>query len=268
MNFDLIADNLDFFLYGTFLEDGHPGGLLLTLLMSISAGVIASALGILGGIALTMGGKLLRQTLEGTIALLRAIPVVMMIFWCYFLLPILFHLNISGVTTVVAALAVIYGAYLSHSMRAGLAAVSSGQWQAGLALGLTRWQTLRLIVLPQALRMMLPSFINQWVTLTKDTSLAFIVGVPELTMVAGQVNNREQVYPLQIYLAVALFYFLVCAGLGYLAQQFGDCPQQWSAEKPRRGWLRVGFPISLLRTYAVPLVPSPNTDRDIRNPNN
>ena len=222
MNLDLITDNLDFFLLGTFLEDGRPGGLLLTLLMSVSAGVIASALGVFGGIALIMGDVRLRQLLEGTIALLRAIPVVMMIFWCYFLLPILFHLNITGVTTVVAALSIIYGAYLSHSMRAGLAAVSAGQWQAGLALGLTRWQTLRLIVLPQALRMMLPSFINQWVTLTKDTSLAFIVGVPELTMVAGQVNNREQVYPLQIYLAVGLFYFVSCSGLSYLAQRLSQ----------------------------------------------
>lgn len=66
---------------------------------------------------------------------------------------------------------------------------------------------------------MLPSFVNQWLTLIKDTSLAFIVGVPELTMVSGQVNNREQVYPLQIYLFTAILYFLLCAGLSTLARQ-------------------------------------------------
>ena len=81
----------------------------------------------------------------------------------------------------VCALALIASAYLAHAVKAGIAAIGPGQWQAGLSLGLTRWQTLRMIVLPQALRMMVPSFINQWISLIKDTSLAYIVGVGELT---------------------------------------------------------------------------------------
>ena len=79
----------------------------------------------------------------------------------------------------VCALALIASAYLAHAVKAGIAAIGPGQWQAGLSLGLTRWQTLRMIA--RRLRMMVPSFINQWISLIKDTSLAYIVGVGELT---------------------------------------------------------------------------------------
>ena len=216
---ELISDNLSYFLFGAFPEDGAIGGLLLTLLMSVAACLLASALGLAGGITLAMGGAGTRTVLTSMIAVLRGIPVIMMIFWCYFLLPILFGLNVPGIATVIAALAVINGAYLAQAVRAGLGAIEEAQWEGALALGFTRWQTLRLIILPQGLRIMLPSFINQWVTLIKDTSLAFIVGVPELTMVAGQVNNREQVYPLQIFLFVAVMYFLICSGLSSLAHR-------------------------------------------------
>lgn len=217
---ELLADNLSYFLVGAFLEGGAMGGLLLTLWMSVLACLLASALGLAGGVALTMGGTRLRVALHSAIAVLRGIPVVMMIFWCYFLLPILFGLNVPGTATVITALAVINGAYLSQAVHAGLGTIDAGQWEASRALGLGRWQTLHLVILPQGLRVMLPSFINQGVTLIKDTSLAFIVGVPELTMVAGQVNNREQVYPLQIFLFVAVVYFTVCAGLEALARRF------------------------------------------------
>lgn len=219
MSYHLVADNLGYFLFGAFFDDGPPGGLLLTLWMSLLACLLASLLGLVGGITLAMGHPALRRVLEALIAVLRGIPVIMMIFWCYFLLPILFGLNVPGTATVVTALAVINGAYLSQSVAAGLGAIDRGQWDAGHALGFTRWQVLRHVILPQGLRIMLPSFINQWVTLIKDTSLAFIVGVPELTMVAGQVNNREQVYPLQIFLFVALVYFVICAGLDQLTKQ-------------------------------------------------
>lgn len=222
MSFNVIVDNLSYFLFGAFPEGSPAGGLLLTLWMSLAACVLASALGLAGGIALTMGGPRLIKLLQSAIAVLRSIPVIMMIFWCYFLLPILFGLNVPGIATVIAALALINGAYLSQSVHAGLSAVEQAQWQAGLALGFSRWQALRLVILPQGLRIMVPSFVNQWVTLIKDTSLAFIVGVPELTMVAGQVNNREQVYPLQIFLFIAVMYFLICSGLEAMARKFEE----------------------------------------------
>ena len=84
-----------------------------------------------------------------------------------------------------------------------------------------RWQVLHLVLLPQALPMMAPSFINQWVSLIKDTSLAYVIGVAELSFVATQVSNRVMVYPAEIFLAVALIYYLFCASLDVTAGWVG-----------------------------------------------
>lgn len=138
-------------------------------------------------------------------------------FWTYFLLPIVFGVDIPEITTVVCALALIASAYLAHAVKAGIVAIGAGQWQAGLSLGFNRWQVLWFVVLPQALRMMVPSFINQWISLIKDTSLAYIVGVNELTFLATQVNNRSMVYPMEVFLFVALIYFVLCLALDLLA---------------------------------------------------
>lgn len=162
----------------------------------------------------------------------------MLIFWTYFLLPILFGVDIPEITTVVGALALIASAYLAHGVKAGIVAIGRGQWQAGMSLGLGRWQTLRYIVLPQALRMMVPSFINQWISLIKDTSLAYIVGVGELTFLATQVNNRSMVYPTEVFLFVALVYFIFCLLLDLLAQ--GVSRRFRAGPKPARRRLFVG----------------------------
>ncbi|MEN9986419.1 MAG: hypothetical protein RI925_1921 [Pseudomonadota bacterium] len=215
----VIVANLDYLLWGAW-PDGALGGLALTLLMGGAAAAGASLLGIVWGVTLIWLSPRRAAPLAWLTALLRAIPVVMLIFWSYFLLPILFGVDVPGTLTVVCALTLIGGAYLAQTVRAGIEAIPSGQWQAGLSLGMTRAQTLRLIVLPQALRMMTPSFVNQWISLLKDTSLAYIVGVAELTFVASQVNNREQIYPLSVFVFVALLYLLPCAGLAWLGRRW------------------------------------------------
>ena len=105
----------------------------------------------------------------------RAIRSFMLIFWLYFLLPVVLGMEIPEITTVICALALITSSYIAHGVKAGILAIGKGQWQTGLSLGFNRWQTLWYIVLPQALRMMVPSFINQWIALIKDTSLALML---------------------------------------------------------------------------------------------
>ena len=167
--------------------------------------------------------------LLGALAFLRAIPVLMLIFWVYFLLPIAFGLDVPELLTVVLALSLVGGAYLAHSVYAGISSLPPGQMQAALALGMTRWQAMRRVVLPQALPMMLPSFVNQWIALIKDTSLAYVIGVGELSFVATQVNNRVMVYPAEIFLAVAVLYYLMCASL--------DVASGWLLKRqPARAW--------------------------------
>ncbi len=203
---------LRYFMLGAF-PDGPLGGFALSIVMAVSSALLSALLGLAGGVALAMSRGAAHLVLVAVIGFFRAIPVLMLIFWTFFLMPILLHVDVPGLATVICALALIGGAYLSHSVHAGIVAVGAGQWRAALSLGMTRWQALRYVLLPQAIRIMTPSFINQWVSLTKDTSLAYIVGVPEFTFLANQVNNRLMVYPIQIFLFVGAMYLLLCVTL-------------------------------------------------------
>ncbi|WP_434109771.1 amino acid ABC transporter permease [Paraburkholderia caffeinilytica] len=216
MTWTLFAHNLPYLLVGAFPQ-GPLGGAALTLVLAVCSAFASAVLGVAGGIALTMAGRITRVPLLLVIGFFRAIPVLMLIFWTYFLLPVVFQIDVPGLATVVCALSLIGGAYLAHSVHAGIRAVGDGQWQAGLSLGLTRMQALRYVLLPQAMRIMAPSFVNQWVSLVKDTSLAYIVGVGELSFVATQVSNRLMVYPAQIFLFVGFIYLVLCTALDRVA---------------------------------------------------
>ena len=219
MDFSVISDNLDYFLIGAY-PNGPLGGAALTLVLSLLSGTIAAALGLALGLGLTLLKGWPRGVLLAVLGFLRAIPVVMLIFWSYFLLPIVFKVDVPALATVVCALSLIGGAYLAHSVYAGISSLPAGQWAAGKALGLGTWQVLRLIILPQALPMMLPSFLNQWISLIKDTSLAYVIGVGELSFVATQVSNRVMVHPTEIFLFVALVYFVFCSSLDVIANRW------------------------------------------------
>lgn len=207
---------LRYLLWGAF-PHGPLGGLALTVCLSVTSAILSAVLGLAGGIALSMTRGVTQGVLIAVVGFFRAIPVLMLIFWTFFLMPMLLHIDVPGLATVMCALALIGGAYLSHSVHAGIQAVGAGQHQVALSLGMTRWQALRYVLLPQAIRIMAPSFINQWVTLIKDTSLAYIVGVPEFTFLANQVNSRLMVYPAQIFLFVGATYWVLCTALQQLA---------------------------------------------------
>ncbi|WP_454873782.1 amino acid ABC transporter permease [Paraburkholderia xenovorans] len=207
---------LRYLLLGTF-PNGPLGGAALTVVLSVVSALLSAAVGLAGGVALSLTRGGARLLLIGIVAFFRAIPVLMLIFWTFFLMPILLHVDVPGLAAVVCALSLIGGAYLSHAVHAGIVSVGAGQQQAALSLGLTRWQTLRYVVLPQAVRIMMPSFVNQWVSLVKDTSLAYIVGVPEFTFLANQVNSRLMIYPAQIFVFVGIVYLLLCSALQWFA---------------------------------------------------
>lgn len=214
---EVIWNNLGYLMWGNF-----PGGIFLTLLMSLVAIIFSSLLGIIAGVALTVVKGFSRHLLIGVLGFLRAIPVIMLIFWTYFLLPVMFNIDIPAIATVIFALSFIGAAYIGHSVHAGMIAIAKEQWQAAFSLGLTKQQVIMFIILPQALTIMLPSFINQWISLIKDTSLAYIVGVAEFTFVATQLNNRSMVYPTEIFLFVIIVYFIICWTFNFAVSYFTE----------------------------------------------
>ena len=207
-NFSVITDNFTYFMIGRF-PDGPLGGLGLTLYLA----VISCMLSFLGGLFLGMlsisrHGWVRYPTLA-VINLLRGMPLLMVIFWMYFLLPALFG-KVAENQTVIMALTLFTSAYMSRIVVAGIEGIPKGQTEAAISTGLQPWQAMLYIVMPQGLRNMIPSFVNQFVSLIKDTSLAFIVGVSELTHVATQINNRTMAFPTEIFVFIALIYFVLC----------------------------------------------------------
>lgn len=202
-NLTVITDNLDYLLGGR-MTKGEPGGVLLTLLMAVGSAVLALVGGILlAGLAWRFDG-IVRRLLFTWAEFIRGIPLIFVIFWLYFLLPIITGSNLSGALTVTLALEWFTSAAVMHTTLAGLQALPSGQREAAVAGGLNAWQILCLVLLPQAMRNVFPSYVG-----------LFIVNVPELTTVAGQVNSRVQVYPVAIFIFTGLVYYLLCSGLNY-----------------------------------------------------
>jgi polar amino acid transport system permease protein len=209
LDFSVVLDNLSYFFIGRYPK-GPLGGVGLTLYLA----VVSLALSFLGGLVLGLlsvsRNRPLRMGSMAVIQTIRGMPLLMVIFWMFFLLPALLGGGMSAAWTIIAALTLFTSAYMSEIVRAGITGIPKGQMEAAVSTGLSHGQAMIHIILPQALRNMIPSFVNQFVSMIKDTSLAFIVGVSELTQVATQMNNRTMLYPTEIFLFIAVIYFIMC----------------------------------------------------------
>ena len=207
-NFSVITNNFTYFMVGRF-PHGPLGGLGLTIYLAVVACILSFFGGLILGLLSLSRQSAIRYPALAFINLLRSMPLLMVIFWMYFLLPAIFG-KIPETQTVIMALTLFTSAYMSRIVVAGVEGIPRGQMEAALSTGLSHTQAMLYIILPQGLRNMIPSFVNQFVSLIKDTSLAFIVGVSELTHVATQINNRDMAYPTEIFVFIALVYFLLC----------------------------------------------------------
>ena len=209
LDFSVVRDNLSYFFIGRYPK-GQLGGVGLTLYLA----VVSLALSFVGGLVLGLlsvsRNRLLRLGSMAVIQTIRGMPLLMVIFWMFFLLPALLGGGMSAAWTIIAALTLFTSAYMSEIVRAGITGIPKGQTEAAVSTGLSHGQAMFYIILPQALRNMIPSFVNQFVSMIKDTSLAFIVGVSELTQVATQMNNRTMLYPTEIFLFITVIYFIMC----------------------------------------------------------
>lgn len=207
-NFSVITDNFTYFMIGRF-PHGPLGGVGLTLYLAAVSCILSFFGGLILGLLSISRFSIVRYPALAFINLVRGMPLLMVIFWMYFLMPALFG-KVAENNTVIMALSLFTSAYMSRIIVAGIEGIPKGQTEAGISTGLKHWQVMLYIVLPQGLRNMIPSFVNQFVSLIKDTSLAFIVGVSELTHVATQINNRTMAFPTEIFVFIAIIYFIIC----------------------------------------------------------
>jgi polar amino acid transport system permease protein len=209
MSFAAVTDNLVFFLIGRY-PHGPLGGVALTFYLAVVSLFLSFFGGLVLGLLSVASNRIVRWVSLTFINLVRGLPLLMVIFWMYFLWPALMGRPMPETQTVILALTLFTSAYMAQIVRAGIEGIPRGQVEAAISTGLRPRQAMWFVILPQALRNMIPSFVNQFVSMIKDTSLAFIVGVDELTHVATQVNNRTLTSPTEIFLFVAAVYFVIC----------------------------------------------------------
>ena len=206
MNFDfaVITSNAEFLLLQGLVGIGRFGG--GTLRLAIPAIVFGFAVGIILGLARLARRPWIHYPAAIYIELIRGIPLVMVIFWFWFLVPVAIGRPVPEYWVALAAFVIFEGAYIGEIVRAGIQSVPRGQIDAATAGGLNYIQTMGSVILPQAIRNVIPSLVTQFIVLFKDTSLASIIGMMELTKAAQIVSQRE-LRPLEMYLFIAVVYW-------------------------------------------------------------
>ncbi len=183
-------------------------GALLTLKISVISLFIAFFIGLFAGLMRISKNRLSRLIATIYIDLIRGTPLLIQVLFIYFGLPEALGIKLSAFTAGVLAISINAGAYLVEIFRAGIESIPKGQMEAGRSLGFTRGQTMRLIILPQAVRRMVPALVNQFIISLKDTSLLSVIGVAELTL-QGQTIYSMNFKAFQILSAVAVFYLIM-----------------------------------------------------------
>jgi len=188
-----------------FLIEGMQTTLLLTII-AIGGGLL---LGTLLALARLAPFKVLSFAAASYVNFFRSMPLILVIFWFYFLVPHIVGRPVGGFYSVLVAFVLFEAAYYCEIMRAGIQSVRKGQIYAGQAIGLTYGQNMRYVVLPQAFRNMIPILMTQAIILFQDTSLVYVVGVKDFLVSADLVANRENRI-LEMFTAVALVYLVIC----------------------------------------------------------
>ncbi len=207
MSFDwsVIASNWRFLIYQGLLGFGQFGG--GTLRLAIPAIVLGFVLGTLIGLCRLSGRPWIHYPAAVYVEFFRGVPLVMVIFWFWFLIPEITGERLPEYVVALAAFVVFEAAYLGEIVRAGIQSVARGQSEAATATGLGYAQTMLHVILPQAIRNMIPSLVTQFIVLFKDTSLASIIGTMDLTKAAQTVSQRE-IRPFEMYLFIAVVYWV------------------------------------------------------------
>lgn len=190
-------------------------GAAMTLKITVVSFIVALAIGTIVGVARSRPGRL-NILLAPYVEVFRGTPLLIQLFFIYYGLPSV-GIAMDSFTAAYLGIGLCGGAYISEIIRGSLYAVDKGQEEAAVSLGLTRIQTLRHIILPQALRVAIPALVNSFSSQLKETSLVSVLAINELTR-AGQMVYSRTFRPFEIYIAVGLMYFIMTFGVSLFSR--------------------------------------------------
>ncbi|MCP0887240.1 amino acid ABC transporter permease [Ligilactobacillus sp. WILCCON 0076] len=192
-------------------------GLAVTLEVSVISIIFSFIFGLIFGVIRYIEVPYFSAVVGFIIDIIRNLPLLLIIFFTYFAIPEL-GIRMTPMSASIVALVVFESMMLAEVVRSGIQAVDSGQMEGARANGLTYFQAMRYIILPQALTKMIPPLVSQFISLIKDTSLATIIVLPELLYHAQIVYSQNTTYMLPMYVMIALMYFVVCYILSLAAR--------------------------------------------------
>jgi polar amino acid transport system permease protein len=194
-------------------------GVLVTLSYTAVTILIGLIIGLVVGLGRLSRSYLVNIPLVAFIEAFRCTPLLVQIVWFYYALPVLLGIQIPAVVAGIMTLSCYTGAFYAEIFRGGIISIEQGQWDAARALGLRRWHVMRRVILPQAIRRMIPPFVNQSITQLKNTSLVSTIAVPDL-LYQGTLITADTYRPLEVYTVVALIYFALLFPSTLLAQAY------------------------------------------------
>lgn len=188
----------------------------LTLGICVASTILGCILGVFLGMGELSSNKIVRGLCKAYVNLVRGIPLLIILFFIYYAIPILFRMNVSQATASLSGLSLYAGAYIGEIVRGSIAAIPKGQFEAIDSLGLTIVQKYCFVIMPQAIRNMIPSLVGFIIALIKDSSLVSVIGYIDLTR-AGRTVGNLTMQPLITFLCVGAIYFVICYSLSLLS---------------------------------------------------
>jgi len=183
-------------------------GLRLTILVALMSMALALVIGFVVAMVRMSPWRVVRWIGDFYVQFFRGIPQFVFLLWLYYGIALLLGINFQALTAGVIALSVQYGAYMSEIYRAGIQAIHRGQTEAGLSVGLSKVRIYQRIIIPQALRIVLPPAVNMWIGMLKDTALVSVIGVQELMRTTELLSNFY-FRPFEFYTTAALIYVMM-----------------------------------------------------------
>lgn len=191
-------------------------GALNTLRLAVTTFVAGMIIGLFAGLGRLSPVRLVRTAATVYVEIFRNLPGIVLIFWFYYAIPIITGWQSSVWVAATVALSLYTGAYCAEIYRAGIESVNRGQWEAARALGMNPWLRMRYVILPQALRRMIPAFSNRAIEVLKTTTLTSTLAFAELLYTAKLIAE-DQFRPLEAFTAVSLLYTAICVPISYLS---------------------------------------------------
>jgi polar amino acid transport system permease protein len=194
-------------------------GAVITIFISLTGIFFGFLFGALVGIfdCKKLKSRYLSPFLRSYVTIFRGTPLFVQLLIVYFALPDALGIRLSPIAAGIITLGLNSTAYLAEIMRAGINAIDPGQWDASYILGYSRFSTFRFVILPQAIRNVLPAITNEFATLIKESSILMVIGVPELVKVSKDIVARN-LKPMEIYLMAAVLYLIMTYAVAYAAK--------------------------------------------------